>query len=83
MEDHHVAGRSKRSRHDSRTGKRPSRRVKRFPIRLAEEDLSRTPEGSPLLARAGCIRGYIDTNDYLIRKFVLADPEFYECWMLS
>jgi hypothetical protein len=36
-------------------------------------------EGSPLLARAGCIRGYVDTNDYLIKTFVLADPEFYEC----
>jgi hypothetical protein len=37
------------------------------------------PDGSPLLARAGCIRGYVDTNDYLIKTFLQADPEFYEC----
>jgi hypothetical protein len=36
------------------------------------------PEGSPLLARAACIRGYMDTNDYLIDKLVQPDPEFYE-----
>jgi len=34
-------------------------------------------DGSPLLARAACIRGYIDTNAYLVEK-LLCHAEFWE-----
>ena len=36
------------------------------------------PDSSPLLARAACIRGFVDTNQYLIEKLLLPGPEFYE-----
>jgi hypothetical protein len=36
------------------------------------------PDGSPLLARAACIRGFVDTNYYLMMKLLLPGPEFYE-----
>ena len=36
------------------------------------------PDGSPLLARAACIRGFVDTNYYLVEKLLLPGPEFYE-----
>jgi hypothetical protein len=36
------------------------------------------PDGSPLLARAACIRGFVDTNYYLMVKLLLPGPEFYE-----
>ena len=36
------------------------------------------PDGSPLLAAAGCIRGLIDTIFYLIDKLVLWIPEMLE-----
>jgi len=35
-------------------------------------------EGSPLLARAACIRGYCDTNAYLFEKQLLPHAEFLE-----
>ncbi len=34
--------------------------------------------GNPLLARAACIRGYIDTNSYLVEKLLLQHAEFWE-----
>jgi hypothetical protein len=34
--------------------------------------------GSPLLARAACIRGYIDTNSYLVEKLLRPNAEFCE-----
>lgn len=36
------------------------------------------PDGSPLLAAAGCIRGFIDTILYLIDKLLLWIPEMLE-----
>ena len=36
------------------------------------------PDGCPLLARAGCVRGYIDTDIYLIEKFLLPRAEMDE-----
>ena len=36
------------------------------------------PEGSPLLARAACIRGYSDTNVYLMEKLLLPHADFCE-----
>jgi hypothetical protein len=36
------------------------------------------PTGSPLLARAGCIRGFVDTNGYLVEKLLLPHAEFCE-----
>lgn len=36
------------------------------------------PDGSPLLARAACIRGYMDTNGYLSEKLLMPNPEFLE-----
>lgn len=36
------------------------------------------PHGSPLLARAAGIRGYLDTNDYLAETLLQPNPEFYE-----
>jgi hypothetical protein len=36
------------------------------------------PDRSPLLARAACIRGYADTNVYLIEKLLLPGADCYE-----
>lgn len=36
------------------------------------------PNGSPLLATAASIRGYSDTNSYLIRTLLLTNPELLE-----
>lgn len=36
------------------------------------------PNASPLLARAACIRGYIDTNDYLVNELLLPGAEVFE-----
>lgn len=38
----------------------------------------RNPDGSPLLAAAGCVRGFVDTLCYLIDKFLLWIPEMLE-----
>jgi hypothetical protein len=34
--------------------------------------------GSPLLARAACVRGFVDTNAYLVRTLLLPHAEFCE-----
>lgn len=34
--------------------------------------------GSPLLARAACVRGFADTNAYLVEKLLLPHAEFCE-----
>jgi hypothetical protein len=34
--------------------------------------------GSPLLARAACVRGFADTNSYLVDKLLLPHAEFCE-----
>lgn len=34
--------------------------------------------GSPLLAHAACVRGYIDTNQYLVENLLRRNPEFWE-----
>jgi len=77
VEDHHVAGRA----NDPGTITVPAN-DHRAELNTPQYDWPKktlqNSEGSPLLARAGCIRGYVDTNDYLIRKYVLPDPEFYE-----
>jgi hypothetical protein len=36
------------------------------------------PSGSPLLAAAGCIRGFVDMIHYLIEEFLLWIPVFLE-----
>ncbi len=36
------------------------------------------PDSSPLLARAACIRGYLDTNEYLMDKLLREDLEVLE-----
>ncbi len=36
------------------------------------------PDGSPLLAAAASIRGYMDTDSYLIEKLLLRNPEMLE-----
>lgn len=36
------------------------------------------PTGNPLLARAACIRGFADSNVYLIQKLLLPHAEFCE-----
>lgn len=36
------------------------------------------PAGSPLLAAAACIRGFSDTNHYLIERLLLTNPEMLE-----
>jgi hypothetical protein len=36
------------------------------------------PEGSPLLASAGKVRGFTDTNAYLMEKLLLPDAEMLE-----
>lgn len=38
----------------------------------------KNPTGSPLLARAACIRGFVDTNSYLVEKLLLPHAEFCE-----
>lgn len=36
------------------------------------------PDGSPLLAAAACIRGYVNTTDYLRETLMLENPEMLE-----
>src|SRR5260370_5514728 len=36
------------------------------------------PSGSPLVAHVACVRGFADTNSYLVRKLLLEHAEFWE-----
>jgi len=41
-------------------------------------ETSKNPSGSPLLAGAACIRGYCETNDYLVAELLLPKVEMLE-----
>jgi hypothetical protein len=76
-DDHHVAGRNNspvtipvpvndhRARLSDDQNECPTRTLK-------------NPDGSPLLAAAGCIRGFFDTILYLIEKLLVWVPELLE-----
>jgi len=38
----------------------------------------KNPDGSPVLAAAGCVRGFVDTVVYLVEKLLLWIPEMLE-----
>ncbi|HZQ17467.1 MAG TPA: hypothetical protein VFA90_02010 [Terriglobales bacterium] len=77
-EDHHPAG----SANDPDTTIPVPANDHRAELSTAQYDWPRktleNPEGSPLLARAAKTRGFMDTNDYLIRRLLASDPEFDE-----
>jgi hypothetical protein len=76
-DDHHPAGEA----NDPTTVPIPAN-DHRAELSVAQYDWPKqtleNPDGSPLLAKAACIRGYIDTNDYLVTKLLLPGAEVYE-----
>jgi hypothetical protein len=77
FDDHHPAGRSNCAAtlpiwvNDHRAWLSEAQRD--WPV-----DTLENPDGSPLLAMAACARGYLDTDDYLKRNLLLANPEVLE-----
>jgi len=41
-------------------------------------ETSENPSGSPLLSGAACVRGYCETNDYLVAELLLPKAEMLE-----
>jgi hypothetical protein len=76
-DDHHPAGEN----NDSLTVPIPVN-DHRAELNVAQYDWPKptleNPDASPLLARAACIRGYIDTNEYLVDNLLLPSAEVYE-----
>lgn len=74
---HHVAGKS-----NSRATIRVPVNDHRAILSISQHGWPRqtlaNPNGSPLLAAAACIRGFVDTIYYLIEKFLLWIPELLE-----
>jgi len=77
MDDDHPAGRA-----NSRTVLAVPVNDHRAELTVAQHDWPKetleNPEGDPLLAGAGCIRGSIDRIIYLLKKLVLWIPEMLE-----
>jgi len=77
MDNHDVAGRS-----NSPIKTRVPVNDHRAVLSLAQYDWPKaTLENkarSPLLARAACVRGFVDTNAYLVDKLLLPHAEFCE-----
>jgi hypothetical protein len=77
FEAHHVAGRA-----NSATTLPLPINDHRAELSLAQyewaQNTLQNPEGSPLLAMSGCIRGFIDALIYLIRKLLGWIPEALE-----
>jgi hypothetical protein len=77
MDDHHVGGEANSDvaipvpANDHRA--RLSENQRDWPTATLEN-----PDGSPLLAAAGCIRGYADTIVYLVEKLLLWIAEMLE-----
>lgn len=76
-DDHHVAGKANNPTtipipiNDHREELTPAQYD--WPKQTREN-----PKGSPLLALAGCIRGFVDTVVYLLKKLLLPHAEFCE-----
>ena len=77
LDNHHVAGKS-----NSPVTIPIPVNDHRASLSVAQYDWPRetreNPDGSPLLAAAGCVRGFIDTLYYLIEKLLLWIPEMLE-----
>ena len=77
MDDDHPAGRA-----NSRTVLAVPVNDHRAELNVAQYDWPnetlQNPEGCPLLAGAGCIRGFVDRIIYLLKKLVLWIPEMLE-----
>jgi hypothetical protein len=77
MDNHHVAGRA----NDPTTIPLPVN-DHRAELTVSQHDWPRetleNPDRSPLLARAACIRGYADTNAYLMDALLLPGADCYE-----
>jgi hypothetical protein len=77
VEDHHVAGEA----NDCTTIPVPGN-DHRAELSQAQYDWPKqtreNPNGCPLLASAGCIRGFADTDAYLIEKLLLRRVEMLE-----
>jgi hypothetical protein len=76
-DDHHVAGKA-----NDRTTIPVPVNDHRTELSPAQYDWSKAtlenPEGSPLLASAACIRGFVDTVIYLIKALLLPKAEMLE-----
>lgn len=77
MDNHHPAGKA-----NSPTTIATPVNDHRAELSSAQYDWPRTtlenPAGSPLLARAACVRGFADTNAYLVERLLLPHAEFCE-----
>jgi hypothetical protein len=77
LDDHHVAGEANRKE----TIPVPAN-DHRAQLSVDQYDWSKqtreNPDGSPLLAAAGSIRGFVDTLVYLIEKFILWAADLLE-----
>jgi len=77
MDDHHPAG----DANDPTTIPTPVN-DHRAELNVAQYDWPKptleNTDASPLLARAACIRGYLDTNEYLAERLLLPGAEVYE-----
>ena len=77
IDDHHVGG----AANDSTTTPVPVN-DHRAELSVAQEDWPRqtleNPDGSPLLAGAACMRGYVDTTLYFQQELLLRRAEMLE-----
>ena len=77
FDDHHVAGKA-----NSPVTIQVPVNDHRARLSIAQYDWPKrtleNPDGSPLLAAAACIRGFVDTIFYLIDKLLLWIPEMLE-----
>jgi len=77
MDDHHAAGKS-----NSKVTILVPVNDHRAVLNPAQQDWPKTtlenPDASPLLAGAGCIRGFVDTALYLMEKLLLWTADMLE-----
>jgi len=78
MDNHHPAG----SANNPKTTIPVPVNDHRAELNTAQADWPKqtleNPDGSPLLAHAGCVRGYVDTDAYLISNVLLSRVEMIE-----
>ncbi len=77
MDDHHPAGKA----NNPATVPVPAN-DHRADLSVAQQNWPKptreNPDGSPLLAAAGCVRGFVDQIIYLVKKLLLWIPEMLE-----
>ncbi len=77
MDNHHVAGRAN-SPITTPVPVNDHRAVLSSAQHDWAKEMLENSSGSPLLARAACVRGFVDTNTYLVDKLLLPHAEFCE-----